>query len=72
MCIRDSHGDYAEEDQSIIDAWEDYCNKSEKGTEGVCLVTGKRTEIARIHGTIKGVAGAQSSGAALVLSLIHI
>lgn len=60
------HGDYAEEDQSIIDAWEDYCNKSEKGTEGVCLVTGKRTEIARIHGTIKGVAGAQSSGAALV------
>src|SRR5699024_6510136 len=28
--------------------------------------TGKRTEISRIHKTIKGVPGAQSSGAALV------
>ena len=33
---------------------------------GTCLVTGKKDEIARIHSTIKGVQGAQSSGAALV------
>ena len=34
--------------------------------EGPLSVTGKRTEIARIHTVIKGVQGAQSSGAALV------
>ena len=38
------------------------------GTEdnGICLVTGKKAEISRIHKAIKGVPGAQSSGAALV------
>ena len=34
--------------------------------KGVCLVTGKKGSIARIHPSIKGVVGAQSSGAALV------
>lgn len=38
----------------------------EPGPEGICLVTGKRAPIARIHPAIKGVTGAQSSGAALV------
>jgi CRISPR-associated protein Csd1 len=32
----------------------------------MCLVTGEVTRIARLHPSIKGVAGAQSSGAALV------
>lgn len=36
------------------------------GPEGICLVTGQPGAIARIHPSIKGVAGAQSSGAALV------
>ena len=34
--------------------------------EGMCLVTGEVAPIARLHPSIKGVAGAQSSGAALV------
>nr|WP_283949640.1 type I-C CRISPR-associated protein Cas8c/Csd1 [Limobrevibacterium gyesilva] len=34
--------------------------------EGMCLVTGKVMPIVRLHPSIKGVAGAQSSGAALV------
>jgi CRISPR-associated protein Csd1 len=33
---------------------------------GMCLVTGKTAPIARLHPSIKGVPGAQSSGAALV------
>lgn len=33
---------------------------------GNCLVTGKRCNIARLHPSIKGIKGAQSSGAALV------
>ena len=39
---------------------------AEDGQTGICLVTGKEAEISRIHKTIKGVPGAQSSGAALV------
>ncbi len=38
----------------------------EAGPDGICLVTGNAAVIARIHPSIKGVAGAQSSGAALV------
>lgn len=34
--------------------------------QGMCLVTGDIAPIARLHPSIKGVAGAQSSGAALV------
>ena len=35
-------------------------------TEAVCLVTGERGPIARLHPSIKGVWGAQSSGASIV------
>lgn len=58
--------EYAQEDESIRTAWEDSRKKAGEGPEGVCLVTGEKTEISRIHKTIKGVPGAQSSGAALV------
>lgn len=59
-------GEYVHEDPDIMQCWEEYSHQSGTGPEGVCLVTGRREEIARIHGTIKGVRGAQSSGAALV------
>lgn len=61
-------GRYVQEDDKIQKAWED-CRKAatdEDLTEGICLVTGSKTDIARIHTPIKGVPGAQSSGAALV------
>lgn len=59
-------GDYAQEDESIRRAWEEYLEQKEGGAQGICLVTGRRSPIARIHSNIKGVQGAQSSGAALV------
>lgn len=57
---------YAQTVEEIKEAWEGYLGDSVSGPKGICLVTGKNTEISRIHGTIKGVLGAQSSGAALV------
>ena len=59
-------GVYVQDDPAVRRAWEAQRQSREKGVEGVCLVTGERTEIARLHGVIKGVTGAQSSGAALV------
>ncbi len=58
---------YAQDDPFMQETWETARNESsEDGQTGICLVTGKETEISRIHKTIKGVPGAQSSGAALV------
>ena len=59
-------GEFVQEDDEVRKAWEDVLDDGEEGTDGMCLVTGTRTEIARIHSAIKGVKGAQSSGAALV------
>ena len=36
------------------------------GSEGLCLVTGSRGPVARLHPAVKGVRGAQSSGASIV------
>ena len=57
---------WAQEDDDIRNMWEESQKKSGEETEGICLVTGEKAPIARIHKTIKGVPGAQSSGAALV------
>lgn len=59
-------GEFAQKDLQIKEAWEAEHSVSRGEPEGICLVTGEKTEIARIHKTIKGVPGAQSSGAALV------
>lgn len=56
----------AQDDEEVRNAWQRFLEQEEEGEKGICLVTGKEDEIARIHGTIKGVQGAQSSGAALV------
>lgn len=56
----------AQDDEEIRAAWQKFLEQEGEGEKGICLVTGKEDEIARIHGTIKGVQGAQSSGAALV------
>ena len=59
--------DFAQDDPDIQAAWERVRNRSSEGGQtGICLVTGQRSEISRIHKVIKGVPGAQSSGAALV------
>lgn len=59
-------GSEAQDDEAICAAWQRSLEQGEAGTKGICLVTGRSDEIARIHTTIKGVQGAQSSGAALV------
>ena len=58
-------GQYAQEDPAICSAWEAYYNKSD-GEQGQCLVTGRMDTIEPVHPSIKGMAGAQSSGAAVV------
>ena len=59
-------GHYAQDDEQIKGIWEKQQEQKEEGQVGTCLVTGQKTKIARIHRGIKGVPGAQSSGAALV------
>jgi len=41
-------------------------NKSRESGSGACLVTGRPGAVARLHPTIKGVLGAQPSGASLI------
>ena len=63
------NGCEAQEDEEIKELWnekQNSCDGEEGGNTRICLVTGKKAEISRIHRTIKGVPGAQSSGAALV------
>lgn len=59
-------GQFVHDDHLIREAWERARQNAGDEQEGICLVTGEKSEIARIHGSIKGVMGAQSSGAALV------
>lgn len=60
--------DFAQDDENIRDIWEQNQKESQEegAVKGICLATGREDEISRIHKTIKGVPGAQSSGAALV------
>ena len=57
---------YAQDDDEIGQIWDNNNKENVSDAEGICLVTGERAEISRIHRNIKGVPGAQSSGAALV------
>lgn len=58
-------GVFANEDPLIRDAWNRYYSEAE-GEKSQCLVTGKMDVAEPVHPSIKGVAGAQSSGAAIV------
>lgn len=58
--------EFVHEDPLIRQAWQNYYDAAGDGPEMVCLVTGKRGPAEAVHPPVKGVAGAQSSGAALV------
>lgn len=58
--------EFAQDDPEIRGIWNNCAVEENKEAQGICLVTGEQAEIARIHRGIKGVPGAQSSGAALV------
>lgn len=60
-------GESVEQDEEIRKAWDAYKSQQASDTaQGICLVTGKKAPVARLHPNIKGLYGAQSSGAALV------
>lgn len=58
--------EYAQDDAEIREIWNGHKTEEDEEPRRICLVTGEQTEIARIHRGIKGIPGAQSSGAALV------
>lgn len=59
------NGQFAQDDPLIRAAWDDfYCQTP--GEKQQCLVTGEWDVPEAVHPSIKGVAGAQSSGAAIV------
>lgn len=47
-------------------AWQRYYDVSDEGPVMRCLVTGRRVPVPKVHPAIRGVRGAQPSGAALV------
>lgn len=58
---------FTAQDPAIADAWTRHYEDSSNDAEPIrCLVTGQTGTLARLHPSIKGVAGAQSSGASLV------
>lgn len=59
-------GAFLQDDPLIQAAWQTYYDSDGDGPELVCLVTGKKGPMEAVHPSIKGVAGAQSSGAALI------
>ena len=60
------HGDYLHNDPMIRRAWQRHYDSSGEGPEMVCLVTGQKGPVEAVHPSIKGVAGGQTSGTALV------
>lgn len=58
-------GQFAQDDPAIQAAWQSHYDGKE-GEQMPCLVTGKLDVVEATHPSISGVAGAQSSGAALV------
>lgn len=59
------NGTYGQEDPAICSAWDSNYSDSQ-GERQQCLVTGNPDIPELVHPTIKGVIGAQSSGAAIV------
>ena len=58
-------GSFAQDDPAIRWAWNDYYGNVQ-GEKQQCLVTGKLDVAEPVHPAVKGVFGAQSSGAAIV------
>ena len=57
---------YLHEVPEIREAWQRHCTDIEGKETKICLVTGQKATVAVLHPSIKGIPGAQSSGASLV------
>ncbi len=62
----DGELEYIHDRPSVRDAWINYCAENSSETISTCLIKGKPAPIARLHPAIKGVQGAQSTGAGIV------
>lgn len=62
----DGEPQLAQDVPEIRRAWDEAYAKSDDAVMGRCLITGEEGPIAILHPSIKGVMGAQSSGASLV------
>jgi CRISPR-associated protein Csd1 len=62
----DGAGGYAHENSDIRNCWERSTQDTSNDVIGQCLITGEFLPTARLHPLIKGVIGAQTSGAAVV------
>lgn len=60
-----SERQFLHERSSVKQIWSNHL-AAEQGASGLCLVTGEHASIARLHPSVKGVAGAQGSGASIV------
>ena len=60
------NGSFVHEDSLIRQTWQSHYDADDGGPRMVCLVTGQEGPVEAVHPAIKGVIGAQSSGAALV------
>ena len=60
------NGDFVHNDPAIRQAWQNHYDAKGDGPRAICLVTGRESPVEAVHPAIKGVRGAQSSGAALV------
>ena len=58
-------GKLATDYNDICDCWNNHYGKKESESE-ICLVTGKKLPVSRLHPVIKGVRGGQSMGTSLV------
>lgn len=57
---------FAHEETALKDLWSRYYRQEGNAIKQLCLVSGSREPIARLHDKIKGVPGAQSVGANLI------
>lgn len=65
--FEDEDGNLLHNDREIVLAWERYKEVEKSDVDrGRCLITGECAPIAILHPRIKGIRGAQSSGASLV------
>lgn len=62
----DGERGFVHERDKVKAVWEDHFGAKETQDIGACLIDGEYAPIARLHPSIKGVRGAQSSGAAIV------
>lgn len=64
--LDDGTRQYLHDRSAAREAWSRLQSSGDEGTQGMCLVTGRQSSLARLHPAIKGVNGAQSSGASIV------